>query len=102
MTFKRRLRRRFVMWLGPKLPPCEEITKIVSASFDRPLTVKERLQKRLHFLFCAFCRRYGRQIKVLRDFTRSGANAVEEGRVPEGRLSDEARARLKQQLREAE
>jgi hypothetical protein len=68
------------MWLGPKLPPCEEITKIVSASFDRPLTVKERLQKRLHFLFCAFCRRYGRQIKVLRDFTRSGANAVEEGR----------------------
>jgi hypothetical protein len=38
----------------------------MSESLDRPLGVREQLQLRLHLLVCAWCARYLKQIKFLR------------------------------------
>ena len=46
---------------------CEESTRIVSDSLDRQLSFTERWAVRLHCISCWSCRRFGRQLRALRD-----------------------------------
>jgi hypothetical protein len=80
------------------LPPCKEIVKIVSASLDRNLTLRERTIMRLHLAACKPCVRYMEQSHFLRAAT-SGLDEKLRAEVFSGRLSDEARDRIKARLR---
>ena len=76
------------------LPPCKEIVKIVSASLDRPLTLRERTLMKLHLVACKPCVRYLEQSQ----FLSSAVSRLDEDLKEElftGRLSDEARGRIK-------
>lgn len=80
------------------LPPCKEIVKIVSASLDRKLTLRERAVMRLHLVACKPCVRYMEQSQ----FLQAAASQLDEDLKEElftGRLSDEARARIKNALK---
>jgi len=46
---------------------CEESTHIVSDSLDRELSWVERWAVRLHYISCWSCRRFGKQIRLLRE-----------------------------------
>ena len=80
------------------LPPCKEIVKIVSASLDRKLTFRERTVMRLHLVACKPCVRYMEQS----NFLGSAASQLDENLKHElfaGRLSDDARDRIKNVLK---
>lgn len=55
---------------------CYEVTRLLSAAQDRPLSLQERLRLRLHLLLCGGCRHFGQHMKVLRlsarGFARGG------------------------------
>ena len=80
------------------LPPCKEIVKIVSASLDRQLTLRERMVMRLHLVACKPCVRYMEQSH----FLSTAASQLEDELKEElftGRLSEEARTRIKDALK---
>ncbi len=45
---------------------CQEVTRLVSQGEDRKLALPERAALRLHFLYCAGCRRAAGQLRFLR------------------------------------
>ncbi|MCI0707276.1 MAG: zf-HC2 domain-containing protein [Ignavibacteriae bacterium] len=53
------------VWL--MLPPCKEVTELISLNRDRGISFAERLKVRAHILFCKFCARYLRQMQSLEE-----------------------------------
>src|SRR6185369_12142424 len=93
-----RLRRARNLFILRTLPPCKEIVKIVSASLDRKLTLRERTVMRLHLVACKPCVRYMEQSR----FLGTAASQLDENLKDElftGKLSDEARDRIKDLLK---
>lgn len=67
----------------------------MSESMDRPLTRGERLALGLHRAICSYCRRFGRQMQLLRRLVRTERAHDEtsaDANVPA--LSPEARERI--------
>ncbi|MBU6401983.1 MAG: zf-HC2 domain-containing protein [Verrucomicrobia bacterium] len=91
-----RFRGAMMCWMAKFMPSCKEISQLVSASMDTKLPLRKRLSIRLHVLMCGLCRRYEKQLRLLRDgcsrYASPDENAVEEP------LSPEAMARLKAAL----
>lgn len=79
-------------------PPCKEIVKIISASLDRPLTLKEKLLMKIHLFACKPCVRYLDQSAFLSKAV-SKMNEQEKADLFSGALSNEARDRIKSLLR---
>ena len=77
-------------------PSCKQASRLQSEAMDRRLSFFERLGLRIHLLLCAWCRRYGEQLK----FLRSAAHQCESHEQAEAaqKLSPEARERIKQKL----
>lgn len=92
------LRRTINITILRALPPCKEIVKIVSASLDRKLTLRERAIMRLHLAACKPCVRYMEQSQFLQAATSELDEKLRQ-EVFSGRLSDEARDRIKARLR---
>lgn len=90
-----RIKERAIYWVAGRLPSCEAVTRIASDSMERPLTARERVRKRLHFMFCVWCERYERQLRAVRSLAREGL--PDEPSAP--KLSDQARERLKRAVR---
>ncbi len=86
-----------------RLPPCRQITVLMSESMERPLTLRERVTLRLHLWVCIWCVWYLEQLHVLRRAV--GARAVQTAAAADDEissaitLSTEARERIKQALR---
>jgi len=57
-------------WLLRRLKPCSAIVPLLSESLDRRLTPGEILELRIHLFVCAWCARYLKQIKFLRQALR--------------------------------
>jgi hypothetical protein len=49
---------------------CKAATQLISAGLERPLSLFEREQLRLHLAECVLCVRYGAQLEQLRDLLR--------------------------------
>jgi predicted anti-sigma-YlaC factor YlaD len=81
--------------------PCDGMSRLASESLDRDLTLPERLALRSHMLYCSACRRYTRQITLLRDAMRRLRARLESGEpFPGTVLPDDVRERIKHALRE--
>jgi hypothetical protein len=77
------------------------MSRLASESLDRDLGRMEWVALRSHLLYCAACRRFQRQIKLLRCAMRQLATDVEaEDTSPGTVLPDEVRARTKHALNE--
>ena len=94
----KKIRRAFNVAAWTYLPPCKDIVKIISASLDRKLTLRERTILKLHLAACEPCVRYLDQSKLL-----SGAAHTIDDELKNdlyaGRLSDDARERIKDVLK---
>lgn len=81
-------------------PTCRDATRLQSLALDQQLSLPKRIGLRLHLLLCKWCRRYGRQLRFLRQAAHEHpeqlANATPRSLAPE------ARERLKQSLRNHE
>ena len=99
MKSKPSLRKRFVLWLAHRLPPCKAIVRLDSESHERRLSPRERLLMWMHFRICSWCQRYTDQIKLIRS-TASQAKQQAPSQSSK-HMPAESRARLKRRLREA-
>jgi hypothetical protein len=80
--------------------PCEGMSRLASESLDRDLGRLERFALRSHLLYCSACRRYRRQLELLRCAMRRLARDVEAGECPSGLgLPEAARQRIKRVLK---
>lgn len=51
---------------------CREVARLLSQAEEMRLSWRERWAVCMHRLFCMYCRRYGRQIVLLRRMMREG------------------------------
>lgn len=84
--------------------PCRDMSGLISASLDRELTRPERVAVRVHTLYCGACRRFRRQVELIRALLAGwiaglGAGDVDTATGPG--LSAETRARIERAIREA-
>jgi len=78
------------------LPTCRQVSRLQSDALDRPLSVPKRFGVYLHLLVCRWCRRYGKQIRFLRQAAHD--HPEEMAKATPRTLSPEARERLKRSL----
>jgi hypothetical protein len=72
---------------------CKDASRLISEGQERQLRLRERWGLRLHLWICANCRRFERQIHLLRRALRMLARRVEtDAQGPD--LSPEARERI--------
>lgn len=45
---------------------CKQTSQLVSQSLDRRLTLQERFAVKVHLWICKYCRRFSRQLMVMR------------------------------------
>lgn len=83
------------------LVDCREATQLTSAEFDRPLTLRERLRLNVHRLVCGPCRLYRRQLALLRRQASRLTASSPDVRLPDVRLDERARDRIRAHLRDA-
>lgn len=77
---------------------CREASCAQSESLDHPLPLAKRVGLRLHLVLCKWCRRYGKQIRFLREAAHEHPEALAE--AAQQKLSAEARDRIKRRLLE--
>ncbi len=79
---------------------CKDVTRLISESMDRSLPLGKRIGVRVHILMCKFCARYERQLLLIRETLRRLAATEEQlGKLLGETLSEEARARILESLR---
>jgi hypothetical protein len=88
-----------IVWLARRLPDCKQTTRLISDSLDQKLSLRQRMQIKLHLLICVWCRRYAQQLLFMRQVMRHTAADFEESdSSPAPSLSPETRARIKRSL----
>lgn len=50
---------------------CKQNTELLSQSFDRPITFRERMAIRMHLLMCRGCRNFEKQLAFIRKAARA-------------------------------
>lgn len=88
--------RAMMSLMARMMPSCRDVSQMVSDAMDRRLPLRKRLGIRLHVSMCALCRRYEKQLLLLREGTRRYADP--DGNPAEKSLSPAARERLKHAL----
>jgi hypothetical protein len=81
-------------------PSCRQASRLQSEALDHKLPILQRVGLRIHLFLCSWCRRYGKQIRFLRDAAHDHSDELVEP-APQ-KLSDPARDRMKQRLRAEE
>jgi len=49
---------------------CKQNSELLSQSFDRPLTFREKFAMRLHLMMCRGCRNFEKQLAFIRKASR--------------------------------
>lgn len=78
------------------MPSCRDVSELVSQSMDQRLPLTKRMTIRLHVSMCSLCRRYEKQLRLLREGARHFADPEEN--TAQSSLSPEAAERLKKAL----
>jgi len=83
----------FVVLICAITPRCREMTRLISAERDEPLSWLTRLRMRWHYGICVWCVRYRNQLGLLGRLSRSFEN--ESCHENDPRLSEQSKAKLK-------
>jgi hypothetical protein len=78
------------------MPSCKETAALISGNMDRQLPGRRRFSIRVHVMMCSLCRRYEKQLHLLRGGMHRYADP-DESEVGES-LSPAAKERLQQVL----
>lgn len=57
---------------------CQEVTRLVSESQERSLTLREKMSLRTHLMMCSGCRNYEKNMMSLRLTARAFAKGTDE------------------------
>lgn len=89
---------KFNDWVWRKFPACKEVVKLVTASMDGPLTLREKFVMKLHLYSCDSCINFLTQVKFIRSTLRHGHTGLDQ-QNSNIRLSDDARDRIKRAVK---
>lgn len=78
---------------------CKEATRLISERQERPLGLRERWSLRLHLWICVYCRRFERQLSMMRLALRQLRRNTEQD-IEGLDLTPEARERIRRALAE--
>src|ERR1044072_5676313 len=84
-------------WLLRTLPTCQQTVEKISRSMERRLTLRERINLKLHLWICAWCQWYLEHLHIIRETARARANDVPDAQSGPG-LSNDARERIRRRL----
>ena len=85
-------------WLLRKLPTCQQTVEKISQSMERKLSLRERINLKLHLWICAWCQWYLEHLHVIRDAASAkGAESADLESISPA-LSVEARERIIRKL----
>ena len=56
---------------------CKETTQLISKSLDRPLRWRERFAVRVHLIMCKYCKRFFKQLMVIRSALKRMTQSIE-------------------------
>ena len=84
-------------WLLRRLPTCQQTVEKISQSMERPLSLRERIDLKLHLWICAWCQWYMEHLQVIRDASRAQAEKAPD-MMTGATLSNEARERIRRRL----
>ena len=79
---------------------CRDVSQKVSESMDRSLPLSQRMMIRFHFMMCKYCARLEKQLLSIRQALRA-EKTPQTGDAPTVALSQDARERLKQLIKNA-
>jgi len=91
------LKQKMRAWFIHQLPPCEAIVEKISQSMEQKLTLRERIDLKLHLWICAWCHWYFNDLNLIRD-AASSKTASDPYPVSGPTLSAAVRERIKRQL----
>jgi predicted anti-sigma-YlaC factor YlaD len=80
---------------------CEAASELSSRELDEALPRLDRAALWCHLLACNSCRRFRKQIRLIREAVRRRERLRDETDADEGLLSSEARNRIARAIREA-
>jgi len=83
------------------MPTCEKVARLKSESMDSHLNLRQHLAIKSHFLFCQWCRKYGKQLDMIRHAARKlkvEADNFED--KPSPKLSSGTKERLRNLLKD--
>lgn len=84
-------------WLLRRLPTCKQTVEKISQSMERSLSLRERIDLKLHLWICAWCQWYLEHLHIIRETARAKA-AEPPDSMPGTGLSNEARERIRRRL----
>lgn len=85
-------------WLLRKLPTCQQTVEKISESMDRELTLRERINLKLHIWICAWCQWYLEHLEIIRETARAKGAESPDLESVRPTLSAEARERIRRKL----
>ena len=91
------IKRLLVSFIADHTPKCREVVKLLSQSLEVRLPMSTRIKLRFHFLICAWCQRYEKQLRALRKIAASALEHADQ--ICPETLSDSSKERLKRALR---
>ncbi len=80
-------------------PSCEVIGRKISESFDKKLTIKERIQIKIHLLGCTFCMRYREQLIKLHNMASKLAKEFENDKRNNIKLDESVKIKIKENIK---
>ena len=89
-----------IHWLARRLPDCKTITPKLGESLDHELDLRTRLIMKLHMFTCGPCRKYLHQIEFIKKAVHAADERLESEPDPRIRLSEDAKIRIRHNLRE--
>ena len=95
---RNRFQTALVKFIGKRTPKCREVVRILSQAMDSKLPLSMRIKLRLHYLICAWCKRYEKHLHELRKFASSVPDHTDS--FSEDTLSPTVKERMKEALRE--
>jgi len=98
LTGRNWLERLLISLITKRTPKCREVVRLLSQSMDVKLPIAMRIQLRFHYLMCAWCQRYERQLLALQKISSALPEYVDD--CCSEILPDSSKERLKQALRE--
>jgi exonuclease VII large subunit len=84
-------------WVWAHTPCCREVARLLSREQEAPLPWITRLRMKIHLRFCQLCQRYREQLQMVHRLVRGLAER--EARDESEQLSDEAKARIREALK---
>jgi len=101
MSFYERTKHVVRFWLLRRLPPCQQTVQVISQSMERELTLSERVLLKLHLWVCMWCQWYMEHLELMRSSLRAEGYETPDAKLELATvLSDDARERIKQSLKE--